>query len=337
MSERITTGVQRLFEVRVLHHYWLDEGATVFDLMPSQHDRDTRLLEYDVQRFLDAKPTDTTKKLLDSLGCAFVKSNMGFIIAAPQASALPKDAVFTFMLTVREQQIFDYTALTLSSRGIYECYYEPEKTLYRYKENVPSLSNSSGSTREIPAGNTLLFLSGEIPAPSSGDLIESIIQSGGALQQLISDDHGIAPQQLGPDASALPVYLNQGDVKGITPPAGLSGAPAKGIRLVDGIPDDTFALISLSAVVPANDLFSFVDAGGNAKTPPPVYQVRLKNRSTFWNYLDKSTSAVISTEAAPLPLTFFGNAGDKQKPTAGFVKPELNGTAVNKLVSDVYV
>ena len=31
MVERTRTAYRRLFEVRVLHHYWLDDGATTFD------------------------------------------------------------------------------------------------------------------------------------------------------------------------------------------------------------------------------------------------------------------------------------------------------------------
>ena len=58
-------------------------------------------------------------------------------------------------------------------------------------------------------------------------------------------------------------------------------------------------------------------ARARAKTPSPVYQVRFKNRSTVWTYLDKQTGAVTSTEADPLPLTHFGNAGTKQKPSRG--------------------
>jgi hypothetical protein len=46
---------------------------------------------------------------------------------------------------------------------------------------------------------------------------------------------------------------------------------------------------------------------------------------------------VNSTEPNPLPLTFFGNAGTKQKPSGGFVKADITGTKVNRLVSEIYV
>lgn len=319
----------------MLHHYWLDEGKNVFDQL-TQEAQDGRLATYDMGRFLDARPTDSTEKLLRGLGCIFVKSPTGFVVACPQGGVLPTDAVFDFMLSATDGRLFDYTALTLPPRKVYDIYYDPEKTVYSYKENVPLLSNRSGATRDIPPGTKLLFLSREIPPLASTDKIEAIVKSGSALEQLISDDHNVAPQQLDADAGKLPVYLNQGDIPDIVPPAGLTGAPPKGIRLDDGVTDDVFGLISIAATAP-DSAFSFVDGSGKAKTPYPIYQVRIKNRSSYWNYLDKITGAVKSTEAAPLPLTFFGNAGSKQKPSAGFVKPEVSGTAVNKLVSDIYI
>jgi hypothetical protein len=65
--------------------------------------------------------------------------------------------------------------------------------------------------------------------------------------------------------------------------------------------------------------------------------MRLKNRSTFWAYLDKLTGAVGTTEPQPLPLTYFGNAGTRQKPSRGLVKAQMNGARITRLVSDIYV
>jgi len=46
---------------------------------------------------------------------------------------------------------------------------------------------------------------------------------------------------------------------------------------------------------------------------------------------------VSSTEANPLPLTYFGNAGTKQKPSDGLVKAEKSGQKITRLVSEIYV
>ncbi len=131
--------------------------------------------------------------------------------------------------------------------------------------------------------------------------------------------------------------MHQADAPVIVPPAGLVGAPARGVRLSADVTDDVFALIRLQAVRADNDAFSFVDGAGALKDPAPVYEVRFKNRSTLWTYRSKTTGGVDSTEANPLPLTFFGNAGTKQKPSRGFVKAETSGSRITRLISEIYV
>src|SRR6185369_11183814 len=71
---------------------------------------------------------------------------------------------------------------------------------------------------------------------------------------------------------------------------------------------------------PAVGDFSLIGSGGHAKATSPVFEIRFKNRSTIWKYINKSTGALMSTEPVPLPLTLHGNAGTKQKPSEGLVK-----------------
>ena len=157
------------------------------------------------------------------------------------------------------------------------------------------------------------------------------------MLQLTSDGPNPATQQLDAQATNVPAYVHQADAPAIVPPQGLSGAPARGVRLSADITDDVFALLSLTAVRADDADFSFVDGAGAPKADHPVYQVRFKNRSTVWKYLNKHTGAVDTTEASPLPLTYFGNAGTKQKPSEGFVKADMTGTKITRLVSEIYV
>jgi hypothetical protein len=336
MAERSVTAYSRLFEVRLLHHYWLDEGNTVFDLIASQAEREHRLLTYDARRFLDIEPTVATTKHLDGLGCVFRATALGCVAAAPASTVIPADTVLEFALTVRDASFYNYTALTLRPQRIYELYYAPEKKLYRYKENVPVLANLSGASRGTGPGKTL-FLSTEIPATlAADDLVESFVLSGGALLQLTGDQPGGTTQQLGAQATDLPVFVHQGDVPPIVPPAGLTGAPARGVEISGDMPDPLFALIRLTAVRANDGDFSFIDGAGLPRTPHPVFHVRFKNRSAFWRYFDKSTLAPISTEPNALPLTRFGNAGTKQKPSEGLIKAIRNGPAISRLVADIF-
>lgn len=336
MGERITSSNKCLFEVRLLHHYWLDDGGTLFDDLPSQAAKDARLQSYDRRRFLGVRPTPSTERLLAGKRCLFKETALGFIVTAPVDAQIPEDTVLEFVVTVKDARFYDYTALTLQSQTIHEFFNTADETAYRYKENVPVLSNLTGVARGSGASREL-FLSQQNRVKKSDDPVEAIVQSGAKLLQLTGEGSSAATQQLTASAKNWPVFLHQGDVPEIEPPSGLTGTPANGIRLSAEVSDDVHALIELAAVRPGKSYFSYIDASGNPKSPPPVYQVRFKNRSTFWRYLDKATGIEITTEAEALPLTYFGNAGTKQKPSGGLVKPEKSGTKITRLISEVYV
>ena len=334
MSERITKKYRRLFEVRMLHHYWLDDGGKVFDQISDPGKKDRHLLSYNVRSFLVAKPTVSTEKILASEGCLFRETALGFIVAAPENLKLRPNTIFNFVVAVSDSRFHDYTALTLRSQKIYEVYNNSDKTVYRYKENVPYLSNLTGMARGS-GSNKSLFLSREFPLATDNQ-IESLLVSGSDLKQLTSDDPNATPQLLGVKAE-LPIYLHQGDILPIVPPPGLPGVPPRGIRLTEEVGDDVFALLSLTAERPGNSEFSFIDGQGHSKAPHPIYQIRFKNRSTFWRYMDKRTGATNSTEANPLPLTYFGTVGSKPKPSEGLVKAEKIDTKITRLISEIYV
>jgi hypothetical protein len=339
MAERIGGSYRPLLEVRLLHHYWLDdwldEEALVFDDIADPAKREARLRSYDIRPLLSVRPSPATQDILTGLGCLFRATSLGFIVAAPGGAVFPANTVLSFVVSVADGQVFNYTALTLRPQRIFELVdpadTTPERMTYRYKENVPVLSNAAGTTR-----GENLFLSREIPGSSANDPVEALVTIGSALAQLTSDNPGATTQQLGP-AAKLPAYVSQADVPAIVPPAGISGAPARGVVLSPDIPDDVFALIRLAAVCDGNDRFSFADATGTPKNPPPVYQVRLKNRSTTWVYRKKETGTVLSTEANPLPLTHFGNAGFGRKPSPGVITMEQTGGKITRLISEIYV
>jgi len=336
MAEQVRNNYQRLFDVWLLHHYWLDDGANLFDNLADPK-RTPRLQAYDARPLFNVVPTAATARTLTAYRSLFKPSALGFTVAAPSNTVIPADTALEFIVSTADAEFLDYTALTLRPQKIYEVFNPTDGVIYRYKENVPVLSNLTGSTRGA-GPNLKLFLSQEIPAVAAADdPVESMVLSGTALVQLTADNPGATTQQLAAQFSDFPVFANQGDAPAIVPPPGLVGAPARGVRLSADITDDVFALIRLVAVRGDNDAFSFVDGADVPKAQPPVYQVRFKNRSTIWTYMDKKTGAVNSTSPNPLPLTFFGNSGTQQKPSRGHVKAELSGTKVTKLVSEIYV
>jgi hypothetical protein len=336
MAERTAIAYKRLFEIRLLHHYWLDEGNTVFDLLPSQADKDRRLLTYDVRKFLSIVPTASTDRAFNAQGCIYKQTTLGCVVAVPASTIVPADAVFEFITTVENADFFNYTTLTLPRQTIYELYYVPEDKTYRYKENIPVLSNLTGALR----GTNELFLSKEIPPLGSTDKVESLVLSGNALLQLTSDQPAASTQQLNPQATTLPVFVHQGDVPEIVPPVGLMGAPERGIQLSDEIPDTVFALVRIAAMRPDNTAFNYIQANGLARDEPPIFQIRLKNRSTVRKYYNKTTKALIEVEPDPLPLTQFGNAGTKQKPSGDSIKVTVSNSLplrITEVVSEIFM
>lgn len=336
MPESSVNGYRRLLEIRLLHHYWLDEGSMVFDLIVDQVQKASRLLQYDARPFFKITPTDATMKALNGLGGVYKNTALGCLVAVPNHAVIAQDATYEFVVTIQQAAVLNYTALTLRRQEIHEIYYQPENQTYRYKENVPLLSNLTGAFRTTASGKAL-FLSREIPALADDDPVESLVISDNALVQLTSDQPNAGVQSLHDSATELPVFVHQGDVPAIVPPSGLVGAPVRGIQLSDEITDNVFALIRLSAVREDDEGFSFIDSNGQAKTAAPVFQIRFKNRSTVWQYLNKRTGVVDTTEPNPLPLTYFGNAGTNQKPSAGLVKAVTSDTRIIQLISEVFV
>lgn len=347
MAESIQKKYNQLLAVRLLHHYWLDDGDICFDLIAADGKREKYLGMYDVRSFLEIAPTAATAEMLNSLCCRCRNTTLGIMVTVKDGTVIPADTVFEFVVTVRNPDFFNYTALTLRSQKIYELYHQTENKIYRYKENVPIFSNLTGVARGSNQSKNL-FLSRKIPqikpeaALSSFNVEEFfVIEGDDALYQLTMDrpDVSTGQQQLGRDtdkALDLPVFFNQTDIPELTNPAGLIGVPTRGIRLTDDIPDNVFALIRLSAVRADDSAFSFIDGSGQAKSTYPIYQIRFKSRSTFWKYIEKSNAITLSSKT--LPLTFFGNAiVTKQKPSQGAVKAVMNDKRVTQLFSEIFV
>ena len=335
MAEQLVRNYQRLFEIHLLHHYWLDDGATVYDLIPSLERKARHLQEYDHRTFVAITPNAATSKILKGLRCFYKDTALGCVVALPKSGRLPLETVLEFFITVRSAEFYNYTALTLSARKIHVLYEAVQRKTYRYKENVPMWSNRTGASRGVGAEKKL-FLSKEIPAPAANDKVESLVLDNGMLLELTGDQPGATTRQLGAVGTDLPVYVNQGDIPTIVPPQSLNGVPQRGIELAEDIPDNLFGLVRLSTTANDGD-FDFLDANGNPKAIAPVFQIRFRNRSTFRRYVNKSTGAVEATEAAPLPLTYFGNAGTKQKPSSDTVKVAKNGTQITQLVSEIFM
>ncbi len=260
----------------MLHHHWLDEGATIFDRIADRTKRELRLLNYDKRPLFAVRPTLTTKNVLAAHRCLFLDTAMGFIVVAPTTTQVSPDTVLEFIVTLGDQRVCGHTEPPLRPQKTYEFYNEVDKSTYRYKENVPVLSNLTGAARRTETGQAL-FLSREPPAPATYNRPKPARQHSDALVYRCEDAGAVThvTKQLGD----WPVFLHEGDVPDIVPPVGLFAVPYKGVRLSADVADDVFLYLSLTAVCESDDAFSFVDANGNPKEMFPIYQVRFKSRS----------------------------------------------------------
>ena len=229
--EVVRIGYTRLFEVRLLHHYWLDEGATVFDAIADAAVRTRRLL--DLRRAPAAEGrAQRGDRGDDRRAAGRVPHDRARL---PGGRARRRRRAAGHDLRVLRHPVgpdyANYTALSLRPQPVVDVV-DPADTdvIHRYKANVPVLSNLTGR-RRAPAPRSACSCRGPTStAPRAGDGVEALVASGANLRQLTGDPPAAPFHVLGPRAD-LPVFVHQGDVPPIAPPAGSTGAPARGIEL----------------------------------------------------------------------------------------------------------
>lgn len=334
MPETIRTTYARLFEVRLLHHYWLDNGSVVFDSASAAPSDLRRLLSYDIRRLLSVQPSAATADVVAGLRGVMRMTGLGFFVAVPSTATVPLDTDLTFYVAATSPGYDEYTALTLRPRRIVEVV-DPTDAhhVHRYCTNVPELSNLSGASTAM-SGTKRLYLSRPYhrsTAPSDGT--ESLISSSKRVWQFLQDRGGLHP--LG-TATALPVYLHQGDVRPIIAPPASTGAPSRGVELGPDAPADLVAVLKLRPRPASDPDFDFTSEDGGVRTTPPVFEVHFRNRWTFWRYLASDGS--MASEAGPFPLTHIGNPHTARKPPPEALLVEHDAGSpgtITRLVSEI--
>ena len=339
--EFVRIGYTRLFEVRLLHHFWLDEGATVFDAIADPEVKTRRLLTYDVRRLLLVEPSAATAATIAGLRGVFRMSGLGFFVAVPDDAVVPLDASFEFFVTSADPEYANYTALSLRPQSITRRA-DPSRpeVIHRYKANVPVLGNLHRGVARAAGTAKRLFLSQDYstaPAPGTGRSAGHLGQRSCASSPVTrraprSTSSGRRTRTLCTSTRATSRRSLRRPAPPAPPPAGSSSRPT----LRRQLPPSSAS----SRGAPTTSAFSFAEANGTVRPSTRVFEVHLRNRWTTWRYRDKGDGAVTSTEADPLPLTHFGNAGAKQKPSTAAVGIDLDNAdppKITRLVSDIYV
>jgi len=122
MSFRII--YKNLFEINLLHHFFLDKGEEAYDTM-SQEDKEKVELTYDIRELLEITPTPDCRKALSARYCLFKLTPKGILVgikAKPDElqpdkfnpfAPLDEDLTFRFMIRLKDLNFMNYTALPL--------------------------------------------------------------------------------------------------------------------------------------------------------------------------------------------------------------------------------
>lgn len=108
-----------LFSIDVLHHYFLDKGEDHFESLNAKQ-KIKQLAFYDIRNFLEISPTLSCLKLIKDHKLIFKPTSTGIIIGSkidPNSDKpfidISTDVKFTFLLKLKNQAFFNYTALPL--------------------------------------------------------------------------------------------------------------------------------------------------------------------------------------------------------------------------------
>lgn len=107
-----------LFNVEILHHYFLDEGEEVYGASLDTSKMEVNLAAYQLSKFMDVKPTEKTLTTLRNLRSRFIQSNHGFQVVTASDGDEPfipfsSDLTFDFVARITDQFFENYTNITI--------------------------------------------------------------------------------------------------------------------------------------------------------------------------------------------------------------------------------
>ncbi len=118
-----------LFEVNILHHFFLNKGEQEWDKM-NQEDKHRMESNYDIREIFDITPTQESTKVLSSHSCIFKRTSTGILVGIKAKSdelnpgkfnsfvPLADNLTFRFLVKLKDMNFMNYTALPLQgNRG----------------------------------------------------------------------------------------------------------------------------------------------------------------------------------------------------------------------------
>jgi hypothetical protein len=288
MKIRISANI--LFELNVLHHYFLNKGLQNFESMNNE-EKLKQLNQYHVLNFMEIVPTPDCLLQIKNYKQKYVPTPSGFIIAAiadPENEnkpfLSPDEAMkLTFILKLKDNSFFNFSDLDLDI---------PRNKIFYFNNLEKVDSDNMSLSKSGPTGSPSLKYTGE------DDLIKfynsihnhSIQSVGGSVQLTLTNIHGeevlsenvdltggIKTYQI--DLRRFPsgkYTLKEDDGSGFTEEFYLNNN-----TFVPGI----FGLAELFGETTEQNDYAPLTAAGEFKSSPPAYHIRINNRSTIWKYI----------------------------------------------------
>jgi hypothetical protein len=141
-----------LFEVNILHHFFLNKGEQEWDKM-SQEDKIKMEANYDIREIFEITPTQESTKALSSYSCIFKKTSSGILVgikAKPDQFnpgkfnsfvPLADNLTFRFLLRLKDLNFMNYTALPLQGN---------QGKMFVFSNSLNNNSNSFPALSAIP-------------------------------------------------------------------------------------------------------------------------------------------------------------------------------------------
>lgn len=355
----VTITYNKLFEVKMLHHFFLNKGETVFDSMADE-DKALTMLNYDVREFFDIYPTPECQKALNSHNCVFKATSQGIIIGVraegddqnpPNLSLFnpfDDDQVFTFVIQLKDMGFMNYTALPITGNSGKMSVFS--NLISGSPRSFPSLTSNppvyEADTEYYPGDmlandtNNLTTLFTALkkttsPVTDTDDwMTETLAENVPLTYANINDKHSVVHGMLLYKVSETDVTpsITVKTASGITitPEINILAGEYRTVQVdMRGFPDgfytihfessdphyvddiafylfqkrsNPFGILNL-ALHSDDPAYSMVDGNGFLRSP--VYELRFRNRHTYWRYVGKAFNTNSVTEN-PLPLTRYG-------------------------------
>ncbi len=355
----ITVIYNMLFEVKILHHYFLNSGMKNFAIMTGDEQAEM-LLSYDVREVFSITPTSESRNHLDRHHCLCKQTATGLIVGLKAQLedqtqkkyrpfiSIDNDLIFTFHLHTKNFALLNYTDLPLTGDSG-KVYLFSNRKGPAVKE-FPSLCTSPDSY-----SNSLEYLPGDMvvdneasPATLYTAKLKTTDDPVGSPDWLVekksdgfpmsyanpADRHQLVRQQLlykVKTADVVPeVVITTASGNVVEVKSAILPGEFRTIQLdLRGLPEGFYSLHAESEDSSYQDDMVFYLL--QQKEPPfailelhvksdtaaydmldpqgcmlgPSYELRFRNRATYWRYVGKNFNAS-SVTTNPMPLTRFG-------------------------------